>query len=529
MTHRTLVTRAFFVTAVTLALLAARPAAAASLQAVANWGASGVPSYISMYIYVPDKPAANPPILVVSHYCGGSATAVFNQAKGGGIVADADKYGFIMIFPQTTNPATSADCWDVGSKASLTHDGGGDTQARRRDGEVHDQQVRRERQPRLRHGRLVGRDDDAGAAGGLPGRLQGGRVVRRRARGLLVRRLERCQQLGRRARGGNDTMTAQAWGDLARGMDPAYTGHRPRVQLFHGDADPTINYKNFGEAIKQWTNVLGLGTNPTSTTTGVTLGTHQATRQQWKNSCGYVVLDAFKSIGGDHGPSDALFDATYVVPFLGLDDTGTVDPDIALCGSGGGGAAGTAHRGRVDAAGPRAEAAAQSGAAERSEAEVRAGAQGAPGRRAREVRGEWRKRRRNRLGWCDGQRRRQWKRRHDRHRRRARHGGSESGEGGHSATGGSGSGGTSSAGTGGLRQPGAPARRAMPAPPVGAAARLAEPSGRRRPVWMPPSGSACSPLPSDVADARPRTDGQSGGRERKRLARFCRGFAYGRP
>ena len=41
----------------------------------------------------------------------------------------ADKYGFIMVFPQTTNSASSAKCWDVGSKASLTHDGGGDTQA----------------------------------------------------------------------------------------------------------------------------------------------------------------------------------------------------------------------------------------------------------------------------------------------------------------------------------------------------------------------------------------------------------------
>ena len=106
------------------------------------------------------------------------------------------------------------------------------------------------------------------------------------------------------------------------------------MQLFHGDADPTISYKNFGEAIKEWTNVLGLATNPTSTTTGLTLGTHQATRQQWKNSCGYVVLDAFTSIGGDHGPSDALFNATYVVPFLGLDQTGAVDPEIAACGGG---------------------------------------------------------------------------------------------------------------------------------------------------------------------------------------------------
>jgi poly(3-hydroxybutyrate) depolymerase len=89
---------------------------------------------------------------------------------------------------------------------------------------------------------------------------------------------------------GIDIMTGQAWGDLVRHMDPGYTGHRPRVQLFHGDADPTINYKNFGEAIKEWTNVLGLSTSPSSTTTGLTLGTHQATRQQWKDACGYVVL-----------------------------------------------------------------------------------------------------------------------------------------------------------------------------------------------------------------------------------------------
>src|SRR5262249_16712863 len=76
---------------------------AASLTGHVNGWASKIPNYISMYIYVPDKLATDPPILVVSHFCGGSASAVFGQAQGGGIVAAADKYGFIMIFPQTTN------------------------------------------------------------------------------------------------------------------------------------------------------------------------------------------------------------------------------------------------------------------------------------------------------------------------------------------------------------------------------------------------------------------------------------------
>ena len=72
--------------------------------------------------------------------------------------------------------------------------------------------------------------------------------------------------------GGSVTHTAQQWGDIARMLAPGYVGHRPRVQLFHGDADTTIRYANHTEAIKEWTNVLGLSTAPTTTDTGVALG-----------------------------------------------------------------------------------------------------------------------------------------------------------------------------------------------------------------------------------------------------------------
>jgi len=142
-------------------------------------------------------------------------------------------------------------------------------------------------------------------------------------------------------------------------MDPGYTGHRPRVQLFHGDADTTIAPKNLTEGIKEWTNVLGVATDPTSTDDTIKLGGtpgHSATRQSWKNTCGYVVLDAFTEHGGDHGPSDTLFVAKYVVPFLGLDKTGDVDPEIQQCsgagtGAGGGGGGGAGGRAAGGAAG----------------------------------------------------------------------------------------------------------------------------------------------------------------------------------
>jgi acetylxylan esterase len=315
-----------------LALLGAASAEAASLQQVSNWngGVTGLPSDVSMYIYVPDKVATNPPILAVNHYCGGSAQAVFGQAQGGGLVKAADQYGFIMVVPSNANASgANGRCWDVTSKKAQTRDGGGDPHAI----------MQMVKYAIAQH---QGNADRVYATGDSSGAMM---------TELLLALYPDVYKAGAAFAGvpagcsnvfdgaglcGLAAQTAQQWGDRVRAMDPGYSGHRPRVQLFHGDADATIAFKNMAEAIKEWTNVLGLSTDPASTQTGLTLGTHQAKRQQWKNGCGFVALDALTSIGGDHGPSDCLFVSQYVVPFLGLDKTGAVDPEIEQCGSGGG-------------------------------------------------------------------------------------------------------------------------------------------------------------------------------------------------
>ncbi|HWA75469.1 MAG TPA: PHB depolymerase family esterase [Polyangiaceae bacterium] len=325
--------------------LAAATAQAASLQPVSDWGASGVPTYISMYIYVPDKLATKPPILVLSHYCGGSASAVFGQAQTGGIVSAADQYGFIIVVPQTTNAATSAKCWEVGSTKSLTHDGGGDTQAVA-------QMVKYTISKYSANANRVYATGDS--SGGMmteallavyPEIFKAGSSFAGVPAGCWSAGWSAASNWGGTCAGGNYTQTAQQWGDKVRAMYPGYSGHRPRVQLVHGDADSIISYKNLTEGVKEWTNVLGLSTNPTATDTGLTLGSHQATRQKWQNSCGYVVLETITSLGGDHGPSDGLFKASYVIPFLGLDKVGDTDPEIAQCSGGAGGVTGTGGSG----------------------------------------------------------------------------------------------------------------------------------------------------------------------------------------
>jgi len=322
--------------AITLGLLAAVPAQAATLQQVSNWNGGIVfPSDVTMYSYIPGSVATNPPILTLVHYCGGTASAVFSQAQAGGIVAAADQYGFIMVVP------SSGRCWDVVSSKTRTHDGGGDSHAIA-------QMVRYAITTyQANADRVYSTGDSSGGMmtelllAAYPDIFKAGSSFAGMPAGCGTTTSSSGGYDGSCA-GGNVTHTAQQWGDLVRPMDPGYTGHRPRLQLFHGDADGTISYKNMGESAKMYINLLNLSTMPTSTVTGLTLGTHQATRQEWQNSCGYLVLDAFSSIGGDHGPSDALFAAQYVVPFLGLDSIGAVDPEIQQCSSGGtGGATGT--------------------------------------------------------------------------------------------------------------------------------------------------------------------------------------------
>jgi hypothetical protein len=141
-------------------------------------------------------------------------------------------------------------------------------------------------------------------------------------------------------------------------MYAGYTGFRPRLQLWHGDADSVLSPVNQTESIKQWTNVMGLDINAAVTTTE-TLDGSEYVRQQWMDSCGNVVLDAWTEPGGQHGTA-ANMTAARSIPFLALDQPGPTDPQTACVpdtGAGGGTAtgAGGSSSGSGNPGGPAAE------------------------------------------------------------------------------------------------------------------------------------------------------------------------------
>lgn len=232
-----------------------------------------------------------------------------------------------MIFPQTTNPATSAKCWDVGSKASLTHDGGGDTQAIAQmvEYEVSTRNADAERVY------IMGASSGAMLTEAMlavyPDVFKAGAEFSGVPAGCWSAGWSAASNWGGTCASGRESKTAEEWGDLVRGMYPGYSGYRPRIQLWHGTSDTTINFNNQTEAIKEWTNVLGLPMSPTST--GSTSGFKI---EKWQNSCGFTVLEAHTQTNGGHSTP---IDGNAVISFFGLDKAGP-DPQIAACGSSGG-------------------------------------------------------------------------------------------------------------------------------------------------------------------------------------------------
>jgi acetylxylan esterase len=336
-------------------VLAAASARAASSQKVnqSEWqaGVTGLPTYVNMYIYVPDQRAAKPPIVVAPHHCGGNGNSTYSEMSS--LVTIANSNGFIIIFPE----ATGENCWDAGSTRSLKHNGGGDTGAI----------VQMVKYTLAKYSGDANRVYSVGGSSGgimteallgvYPDVFMAGVSLMGVPCGCWAQGYNdttgngNTDQWSSPCAGGSVTKTGQQWGDLVRSYFPGYTGHRPRLQHWHGTADTTLNYKNMAEDIKEWTNLLALNETPT----GMDTPKSGTTRQFWKNSCGYTVYETFSMSGVAHA---VPFDGNAVAAYFGLDKAATQDPETAACpgampggGGGAGGSSGSAGAGGVSGSG----------------------------------------------------------------------------------------------------------------------------------------------------------------------------------
>ncbi|GAA2184468.1 extracellular catalytic domain type 1 short-chain-length polyhydroxyalkanoate depolymerase [Micromonospora lupini] len=282
----------------------ATPASAATLTQVSNFGTN--PTNLQMHLYVPDRVAARPALLLALHYCTGSGPAVHT---GFGLSSLADRYGFIVVYPSVTR---SSKCWDVSSPQALRRDGGSDPV-----GLKSMLDYVRSRYP-VDSTRIAVGGFSSGAMmtnvmlGLYPDVFSAGFSSSGVPFGCFA--TTNGAEWNSECSGGRITKTPQQWGDLVRNAYPGYTGARPRVQIWHGTTDTTLSYVNFGEQIKQWTNVQGVSQTPSYTDYPQT----SATRTRYGGTGPTPPVEAISFQGYGHS---IPFDAAQAIRFLGLDTT----------------------------------------------------------------------------------------------------------------------------------------------------------------------------------------------------------------
>jgi endo-1,4-beta-xylanase len=296
--------------AAAIVLIAAQPASAATLTRVTGFGSN--PSNLNMYAYVPDRVASRPALLVAVHYCTGSASAVFNGYARDYVTA-ADQYGYVIVFPEATR---SGQCFDVSSPQALTRGGGSDPVG------ILSMVDYAKQHYNVDPARVYVTGFSSGAmmtnvlAAEYPDVFAAGSAFMGVPAGCFA--TTDGSGWNSQCANGQITKTAQQWGDQARQMSGGRSGPYPRMQLWHGTADDTLRYPNFGEEIKQWTNLAGVSQTPSATDQPQS----GWTRTRYGGTGTQAPVEGISVQGAGHAlPQNGM--VAYAIAFLGLNSGGT--------------------------------------------------------------------------------------------------------------------------------------------------------------------------------------------------------------
>jgi acetylxylan esterase len=228
----------------TTGLAFASGALAAQLTQVSNYGGSArakpgmyaMPSHllhpanmIQRWVYVPDQVKSDALVIAI-HSCQSSAQKYFQNSlipwkKG------SDTKGYVTVWPSSTT-----ECWDVSSRASLSHNGGGDSNAIANMITYAIDKYKIDPKKVFVTGGSSGGMMSNVLAATYPELISAVSLYSGVPAGCFVSASGAAAAWNNTCSGGQSISTAQHWGDVVRGMYPGYNGTRPRMRKFKGTA-----------------------------------------------------------------------------------------------------------------------------------------------------------------------------------------------------------------------------------------------------------------------------------------------------
>jgi poly(hydroxyalkanoate) depolymerase family esterase len=262
----------------------ASPAGRSPLVEISGFGTN--PGALKMCAYVPEPLPRAPALVVVLHGCGQSAAA---YDLGTGWSTLAKRYGFALLMPEQQGSNNANTCFNWFNPGDVTR-GRGEAAS------IRQMVARMVADHKIDPRRIYITGLSAGGAmtsvmlATYPEVFAGGAIIAGLPYGIASN--------VREALGGmmqSTSRPAGKLGDLVRKASK-HKGPWPKVSVWHGSADRTVNPGNANEIVKQWLDVHGLPSAPMSA--GDVDG-HP--REVWWNADGETVVESYTITDMAHG------------------------------------------------------------------------------------------------------------------------------------------------------------------------------------------------------------------------------------
>ncbi len=244
------------------------------------------PGALKMFSFVPDHLQPAPALVVVLHGCGQTAAG---YDLGAGWSTLAERYGFALLMPEQQSSNNASTCFNWFVPEDVTRDSGEACSIRQMIARMVDDHGINEK-------RIFVTGLSAGGAmtsvmlAAYPEVFAAGAVIAGLPFGVATNVREALSGMFQ-----SPSRPADELGDLVRSASD-HNGPWPKLSVWHGSADRTVNPANANEIVKQWLDVHGLPLAPMSETI-VDGHPHQV----WWNADGETIVESYTITDMAHG------------------------------------------------------------------------------------------------------------------------------------------------------------------------------------------------------------------------------------
>jgi len=244
------------------------------------------PGALRMFTFAPDNLQPAPGLVVVLHGCGQSAAG---YDLGAGWSTLAKHYGFALLMPQQQPFNNANGCFNWFNREDTTRDRG-------EAGSIRQMIARAVKDIGIDRERIFVTGLSAGGAmtsvmlATYPEIFAGGAVIAGLPFGVATNMREALSGMFQ-----SPSRPASELGDLVRNAS-THKGPWPKLSVWHGSADRTVNPANANEIVKQWLDVHQLPAAPMSEGT-----VNGYPRQVWWNAEGETTIESYTITDMAHG------------------------------------------------------------------------------------------------------------------------------------------------------------------------------------------------------------------------------------